>query len=486
MLKNNTIRVYSFNEEKEILHDLESEKQDIEDIQHEYMYMPDIDDVCRGKHFADLSVKRMFDPRVRLDVYKHINKPIYPKQQSKFKEYQKEVYIIKKGNNKIMNSNELIKLAETKATNYAITRLKNHFGITIKLVFTDDQYMKFLTWLKKYDKSFRYHVVPKKVGSKNMYHLGDVDFVVKVGKGTFARIMTQTAIKDSLSEVDIFNGTDISPNHVKMYIFGKNTFRLAKMLQKIQEESSSIGCFKVAAPKHEDCNPNIYYDTLNGRSKNSVFLNDNIKESIMDHIDKFFNNKEVYEKRNLNYKTGVLLYGEPGTGKSTIANMIATEYNCDMVLINMSEFSKLNIEYLTTTINADDKTYIIVLEDIDCVIGDRESEEQDLENKKNVNKLLQFLDSTSSPSNVIFVATTNHIEKLDSAIRRDGRFDLIVPINNLNWNSARNMCRSFGMKDEQEITYLIKGNVDENNKINPAKLQNLILQKLEPVNNIEE
>lgn len=476
MLKNNTIQVYTFDEEKEILHDIESEKQDIDCIQYE-MYTPDIDDVSIFQY--SMTTNKNWNT-YNTGFSKYINKA-YPKYGSKSRQYKEEVYIIKKGNNKIMNSNELIKLAETKATNYVITRLKNHFGITIKLVFTDDQYMKFLTWLKKYDKSFRYHVVPKKVGSKNMYHLGDVDFVVKVGKGTFARIMTQTAIKDSLSEVDIFNGTDISPNHVKMYIFGKNTFRLAKMIQKIQEESSSIGCFKVAAPKHEDSNPNIYYDTLNGRSKNSVFLNDNIKESIMDHIDKFFNNKEVYEKRNLNYKTGVLLYGEPGTGKSTIANMIATEYKCDMVLINMSEFSKLNIEYLTTTINADDKTYVIVLEDIDCVIGDRESEEQDLENKKNVNKLLQFLDSTSSPSNVIFVATTNHMEKLDDAIKRDGRFDLIMNITDINKEAAMKMCKSFGM-NSGDADKLITEN-SRYNKINPAKLQNLILQKMEPVNN---
>ena len=118
--------------------------------------------------------------------------------------------------------------------------------------------------------------------------------------------MTQTAIKDSLSEVDIFNGTDISPNHVKMYIFGKNTFRLAKMLQKIQEESSSIGCFKVAAPKHEDCNPNIYYDTLNGRSKNSVFLNDNIKLNESDkypiialkNVKSHYNNYKILNRYN--------------------------------------------------------------------------------------------------------------------------------------------------------------------------------------------
>ncbi len=389
--------------------------------------------------------------------------------------------IYKEKGNKNMNKNEIKNLAEKKITDYILTKIKNHFGITIDLKFTDKQYIKFLTWLKKYDKNFRYHVVSRKVGSKNIYTLGDVDFIVKIGKETFARVMTQTAIKNQLTDIDVFTGKMIDSNQVKMYIFGKETFKVTKLLNAIQEELMDIGCFKVSANKSENSVPDIYFDTLIGRSKDSVFLNDNIKEKILNHINKFFNNKKIYEKRNLNYKTGILLYGEPGTGKSTIANMIATEYNIDMVLINMSEFINLNIEYITTTINADDNAYVVVLEDIDCVIGDRESEEQDLENKKNVNKLLQFLDSTSSPSNVIFVATTNHIEKLDDAIKRAGRFDLIMNITDIDTKAAEDMCKSFGMKHEDTVE-LLKNNM-VNGKINPAKLQNLILQKIEPVDN---
>jgi SpoVK/Ycf46/Vps4 family AAA+-type ATPase len=144
----------------------------------------------------------------------------------------------------------------------------------------------------------------------------------------------------------------------------------------------------------------------------------------------------------------------------------------------MSEFSKINTDFLATTINADDKFYIVVLEDIDCVIGDRQDENDDLENKKNVNKLLQFLDSTSSPTNVVFVATTNHVDKLDDAIKRDGRFDLIVNIGNINKECAYKMCESFGIKDRTKIESILDGQMTDN-KINPAKLQNLILQNIE-------
>ena len=156
--------------------------------------------------------------------------------------------------------------------------------------------------------------------------------------------------------------------------------------------------------------------------------------------------------------------------------MLSTECNCDLVVIGMNNFTKLDTDYITSVLNADDDTYIVLLEDIDCVIGNRESDD-DVENKKNVNKLLQFLDSTSSPSNVIFIATTNHIEKLDDAILRDGRFDLKVNISNINESTAAQMCKSFGITDSKKIKRLFKDN-NENGKVNPAKLQNAIIKEI--------
>lgn len=387
-------------------------------------------------------------------------------------EYEKENKMTSSHNNRYNNKfsenikNEVIK--------YTKSTLKNHFGVSLNLHLQPYTYRLFLKWLKKYDKHFKEHII-----KKDQIYLKDVDFITSIDHRTYVRVTTQTAIVNALSEYDKRNNPPINEFDVNLYIFGKNAYREAKYIRENIINVINHGCYIITSSnnKYGD-NNKIYYKEINNRSVNSVFLNDNIKENIINFTQNFFNNRSLYSERNLNYKTGILLYGEPGTGKTTISNMLSSVFNCDIVLINMSEFVNINTTELTNTINADDKTYFVVLEDIDCVIGDRNSETDDLENKKNVNKLLQFLDSTSSPNNVVFIATTNHIEKLDDAIIRDGRFDLTVNITNFDKNTAYKMCKSFGFNDTI-CKRILSENLDENETINPAKLQNIILKERE-------
>ena len=381
---------------------------------------------------------------------------------------------------KILN-NPVVVGAEAAVAAYCVNKFKANFIVKSMLRFDESTYKNFLTWLKKYDKNFNKHL--SKNDYKPYYEIKDADFFIAISdkEYTFARIVTGQAITNNLNEFDKLNnhGEYITPYNVDVYVFGKEAKEVGYELTKLTKTEKLV-YYTITSVKRGGTDrgrTEIYRDLSAGRRKESVFLNDNVKETILNHVQKFFDNKSIYNKRNLIYKTGILLYGEPGTGKSTIANMIATEFNCHMVLIKMNEFADLDIDYITSMINADNETYIVVLEDIDCVIGNRESENEDLENKKNVNKLLQFLDSTSSPSNVVFVATTNHIEKLDSAILRDGRFDLKINIDNIDMSAATQMCNSFGIENLETVKRIFKEN-SVNGKINPAKLQNLILKEI--------
>ena len=216
---------------------------------------------------------------------------------------------------------------------------------------------------------------------------------------------------------------------------------------------------------------------LNERSIDTLFYKDDIKEEIINHIDSFFKNKEIYERRNIAFKTGILLYGEPGTGKSSLANAIASKYGLNIVLVNIATFDKLDVQTLTSCFNADEKTYLCLLEDIDTLYNiNREGEEVvDKDDKKVINKLLQFLDSNSSPNNVIFVATTNYVEKLDEALLREGRFGKKFYIGPITEVEAKKMIKSFDCTDEMMENIMSK--IEDKNNINQSKLQGLILDE---------
>ena len=188
------------------------------------------------------------------------------------------------------------------------------------------------------------------------------------------------------------------------------------------------------------------------RNIDTLFYNEGVKENILSHIDGFIENQYIYKERNLLYKTGILLYGVPGTGKTSLATALATYYNYDLIIVDMNTFDRLDVSMLTNCINADTSKFIVLLEDIDTIFNtlNREDSSQsaDKDEKKVINKLLQFLDSNSSPTDVIFIATTNHIEKLDSALTRSGRFDLIQSIDPVNKAVAQEMCRSFNVPEE--------------------------------------
>ena len=111
---------------------------------------------------------------------------------------------------------------------------------------------------------------------------------------------------------------------------------------------------------------------------------------------------------------------------------------------------------------------------IDTVFTNREDDASTDKQRSTISKLLQFMDSQHSPTNVVFVATTNYKDRLDDALMRKGRFDKIIHLGDIDYNAAIEMCKGFNLTQDQ-INSL---KLDKNSTFNPAELQDRILSTI--------
>lgn len=303
---------------------------------------------------------------------------------------------------------------------------------------------------------------------------------VKTGD-EFREMLTSNASLASVSLLD----TRIKDGDMYIYIFGRKAYKYKRMLDKIisGRNGDTLRMYTIHGDSSEKSNISFrsLYQDMEDRDMSTIFMEDGVIEKITSHIDKFLANQDLYKGRGIIYKTGILLYGEPGTGKTSLIKALATKYHRDLILVDMSTFEHIGLETFVHSINIDDRKYIIALEDIDCVIANRENKDIDKDEKKIVNKLLQFLDSNSSPNDVIFIASTNHIELLDEALLREGRFDIRAEINGIHEQKAIEMCKSFNLTNSQinsvfrEIKDKYHINISKDT-IRQSKLQSVILK----------
>lgn len=184
----------------------------------------------------------------------------------------------------------------------------------------------------------------------------------------------------------------------------------------------------------------IYKDMSN------LYLRKKDKARLMNCLLQFREKKALMKALGIPNKLGVLLYGEPGTGKSSTIHAIASFLKKNIYYIQLNEVQsneQLHMLFNYVTKNCTEGG-IIVMEDIDAmtnVVHKRDTSEDDetysqtssqiSEASKSSSKLtleffLNILQGSLTAEGTIFITTTNHIEKLDPAFYRDGRFDVRI------------------------------------------------------------
>jgi chaperone BCS1 len=204
-----------------------------------------------------------------------------------------------------------------------------------------------------------------------------------------------------------------------------------------------------------------YYYNANGEVKcagkvinktfDNIYLSDGIIDGLKKDLDMFDKSKDIYDKFGIRYKRTYLFYGAPGTGKSSLSLGISNYTKRDILSINMSK--DMTDSNLITLISNRPKKSIVLFEDIDCLLDDinRKEETKEKEVKISLSCILNILDGIYTPNDVIFIITTNELDKIDDAIKRKGRTDVLMEIEKPDSNLILGLKQKFGIDESKEF-----------------------------------
>ncbi len=163
--------------------------------------------------------------------------------------------------------------------------------------------------------------------------------------------------------------------------------------------------------------------------------NDSAKQDLEEVVD-FLKHPKKYETLGAKIPKGVLLVGNPGTGKTMLARAVAGEANVPFFSISGSEFVEMFVGVGASRVRdlftkaKKNAPAIIFIDEIDAVGRKRGSGMgggHD-EREQTLNQLLVEMDGFENDANVIVIAATNRADVLDPALLRPGRFDRHVKI----------------------------------------------------------
>lgn len=244
------------------------------------------------------------------------------------------------------------------------------------------------------------------------------------------------------------------------------------------------------------------------RTFDNVFFEQ--RQNVRDHTEFFLNRKDWYDAKGIPHTLGFMFHGPPGCGKTSTIKAVANVGKRHIINIHLSEIKskdQLNHLFFNDEINVWDngktERYTIpvnermyVIEDIDAmgdVVLRRELKKptakkeikmdefgnikEEEENPIDLSFLLNLLDGTLESSGRIIAISTNFPERIDSALIRPGRIDMIVHFKKCSIEILCEMVQSF-----YDIPYIKITDDSLHEKWSPAEVNQIFFRNFKDMN----
>ncbi|NEW07873.1 ATP-binding protein [Paenibacillus sp. SYP-B3998] len=215
----------------------------------------------------------------------------------------------------------------------------------------------------------------------------------------------------ALARVPIFRWNGIG---LEDFVFAVNDASLLQFLEESRQRRRDLDRRQVTVftdgphGMHKELSP-----ITRMVERTEVIMKDDVKTTIYRSIDQFFaEDRSFFQEYQIPYKRGILLYGKPGNGKTTLVKSIAGSVKAPVAYWQITEHTCSDSIQEVFQAAANMAPMILVIEDIDSMPERARS------------YFLNILDGATSKEGIFMIGTTNYPEKIDPALmNRAGRFD---------------------------------------------------------------
>lgn len=224
--------------------------------------------------------------------------------------------------------------------------------------------------------------------------------------------------------IGIIEGTSLSSF---MSQVGKSVEKRNEYRNKATQWSSGDGkLFFPTATTAKELDPGLYdagispqgdirFMKLDVKDEELISIPDSVVSNVVEEVKNFWGRREIFKKAGLTHKRGIMLYGEQGAGKScSIRLLLKDVINQGGIGLNFTGPEEYLACMRVFRLIQPETPVVVIMEDLDAMA----------QNLQGVSRLLNLLDGVEGIDHVVYLATTNFVERLDKRfINRPSRFD---------------------------------------------------------------